>query len=97
MAVAVSHGAASRRPVVYRGQRVPNLYVRLTRDGSERYEFHSKRDGKVRKLTLAATSARQAVREIEPLKPLASEGKIAAGSTRLKALCERFFAEAERG
>lgn len=97
MPAASSHGAATRRPVVYNGQRVPNLYSRQLAHGATRYEFVSKRGGKVRKVTLAATSAKQAVREIEPLKPLSSEGKIGVGSVRLAEVIDRFFAEAESG
>jgi integrase len=97
MSAPVSHGADSRQQVAYRGRLVPNLYVRRTKDGRLRFEFVSKRGGKVRKVTLEATSTRQAIRELETLQPLASSGKIGAGSIRLDALCERFFAEAGRG
>jgi integrase len=92
-----SHGADSRRQVEYQGRPVPNLYVRQTKDGRLRFEFVSKRGGRVRKLTLQATSTRQAVRELENLQPLASAGKIGAGTVRLDALSERFFAEAKTG
>jgi integrase len=97
MSTAVFHGAATRQPVTYQGNRVPNLYVRSLANGTQRFEFVSKRGGKVRKVTLEATSTRQAVRELETLKPLSSEGKIGQGSIRLEDLVARFFAEATSG
>lgn len=90
-------GASSRRQVVYNGKPVEGLYTRLLADGRPRFEYISKRGGKRTKVTLAASTARQAIREAEGLRPLATDGKIGTGSVRLRDLCEQFFCEAESG
>jgi integrase len=90
-------GAASRQQVVFNGARVPNLYSRRLANGETKYEFTAKVRGKVVKRTLSATSARQAVREIENLKPVARQGGIGQGTVRLGELADRFLQEAEAG
>jgi site-specific recombinase XerD len=66
-------------------------------DGTRRFEFTAKVKGRVVKRTLAATSARQALREIENVKPVARQGGIGQGSTRLGDLLDSFLREAEAG
>jgi integrase len=90
-------GAASRQQVTFNGAKVPNLYSRRLADGSLRFEFTAKVKGRVVKRTLAAQSARQAVREIEAMKPLARQGGIGQGSIRLGELIDRFLREVEAG
>jgi integrase len=90
-------GAASRQQVHFNGAKVPNLYSRRLADGTTRFEFTAKVKGRVVKRTLAATSARQAVREIENLKPVARQGGIGQGSIRFGELVDRFLQEAEAG
>lgn len=96
-ATSSSTGAASRRQVSFNGARVPNLYVRTTATGETRFEFSRKIGGVVRKTTLSARSARQAVSEIESLRPLARQGLVGSGTARLGELVEAFLAEAEAG
>lgn len=90
-------GAASRRQVVFNGSKVANLYQRTTATGEIRFEFTRRVNGSIRKVTLQATSARQAVREIEALRPLARQGLVASGTVRLGELAEQFLSEAEAG
>jgi integrase len=52
-----------RRPVIYRGERVPGLYERRDRDGSTAYELRRKVDGKAVRRTLTATTATDAIAE----------------------------------
>jgi hypothetical protein len=90
-------GASSRQQVTFNGAKVANLYSRRLASGELRFEFTAKVKGRVVKRTLAATSARQAVKEIENLKPVARQGGIGQGSIRFGDLLDRFLREAEAG
>jgi integrase len=57
------YGSQSRRPVVYRGERVAGLYERETGDGRLVYEWRRKVDGKMVRRTLEASTATDAIRE----------------------------------
>lgn len=60
------YGSASRRPVVYRGERIAGLYERDTGDGRLVYELRQKiggRNGKAIRRTLEATTPTDAIRE----------------------------------
>lgn len=52
-----------RAPVVYRGERVPGLYVRRDRDGAERFELRRKVGGKAVRRTLDAQTVTDAIQE----------------------------------
>jgi hypothetical protein len=57
------YGSQSRRPVIYRGERIAGLYERDTGDGRLVYEMRRKVDGKMVRQTLAAQTATDAIRE----------------------------------
>jgi len=57
------YGEQSRRPVVYRGERIAGLYERDTGDGRVMYELRRKVSGKMVRRTLAATTPTDAIRE----------------------------------
>jgi integrase len=59
----VTGGRAVRSQVVYGGKRMPGLYERKTGEGQVRYEAAAKRNGRVVRRTLAATTATDAIRE----------------------------------
>lgn len=52
-----------RSPVVYRGERVPGLYVRRGKDGGQRFELRRKVGGKAVRRTLDATTVTDAIAE----------------------------------
>jgi integrase len=52
-----------RSPVVYRGERVPSLYVRRDKDGSTRFELRRKMGGKAVRRTLDAVTVTDAIQE----------------------------------
>jgi integrase len=97
MAAEVSHGSSSRRPVLFNGRAVPNLVARTTANGDTRYEFLAKRGGRRTRITLDATTTKQAMIEAEKLRPVARDGKIGRGTVRLSDLCEQFVAESRSG
>lgn len=55
--------AVSNQPVVYQGERVPNLYRRERADGSTVYEWAGREAGRSTRRKLRATSVAEAVRE----------------------------------
>jgi integrase len=59
----VTGGRPTRQQVVYCGRLVPGLYERTTSTGEHVYEVCSKRNGKVVRRRLAATTATDAVRQ----------------------------------
>jgi integrase len=63
MTAEVLYGAGTRRPVVYRGERLPGLYERATSDGRTVYELRRKVAGRSVRRALAATTATDAIRE----------------------------------
>jgi integrase len=94
MTQSASHGAASRRPMIHNGRSVEGVYVRELANGTRRYEFQSKRNGKTSRRTLAASTPTDAVNEASRLRVVAEEVGLGDGSLRLATLADRFFAEA---
>ena len=56
-------GSESRRPVMYRGERIPGLFERVTGEGRLVYELRRKIDGRMVRRTLTATTPTDAIRE----------------------------------
>jgi integrase len=93
MASPVSHGSESREQIRYAGRRIQNLYSRRRSDGTLVYEFAGKVGGRRRRLTLSATSAKEAVLEVDRIRPAVRAGETGDRSIRLEPLyCEMVVA-----
>jgi integrase len=97
MSATSSHGPGSRRPLVYNGKTVPNVSTRTTASGETKFEFVSKRNGRISRKTLAAKTATDAVNEANRLRVIVVEKGIADGTLRLGSLLNRFLAEVRSG
>jgi len=97
MPSASSHGATSRRPLTHNGRRVESVYVRELADGTRRYEFQTKRNGKTTRRTLSARTATDAVSEANRLRVVSEEVGLGDGSLRLSTLANRFLTDARSG
>jgi integrase len=76
---------------------VPNVWVRHDAQGRPRYEFQQKRSGRSTRVTLAATTQTDAVREADRLRVVSAETGLSGGTLRLSTLVERFLAESRSG
>jgi integrase len=65
----------TREPVFHRGRRVPNLYKRTLKDGSEVYEYRGKLRRTCKTIQLEARNPSDAVAEVERLRSDVRDGK----------------------
>ena len=55
---------SARIPVVWRGNRVPGLYERVTSTGERRFDAYRKVNGQPRRMAIDATTVAEAVRKL---------------------------------
>lgn len=99
MTTEAPHGAGTRQPLMLNGKAVRYGTQRQTKDGKTVYEFTGPRVNgkKPPRVTLKATTATDAMHEIERLTPLARDGKIGDGSMRLGPLFQAALAAMKTG
>ncbi len=80
---ATSYGAKTRRPVVYRGERITGLFERTMIDGGVAYEVRRKVGGRSVTRSLQATTATDAIREAREFVASAERGVRVVGNADL--------------